>query len=145
MIINKYKGFTLIELLIVIAILGILSTIGLNNFMSARIKARDLSKKADLQSVAKSLEAYANDHRSYPLTGALSWGNAFIDPAVPTTIYVAKLPGNTTSPEYFYISDGTTYTLYTNLENREDTNILATPETCATNKTCNYKIKSSNQ
>ncbi len=138
-----YQGFTLVELLIVIAILAILSTLGVTNFQSARIKARDLARKSDLQTIAKSLEAYVNDHRSYPLTGSLPWGTAFTDPANTATIYVPKLPDNSDNT-YYYESDGQKFTLYTNLENINDPSILSPTVTCGTNQ-CNYKLMSTNQ
>ncbi|MEI8232802.1 MAG: type II secretion system protein [bacterium] len=155
------KGFTLIELLIVMAILGILSTLGIGNFQSSRIKARDLSKKSDLQTIAKSLEAYANDHRTYPRSDGSSgkiicktnndvcdWGQVFSDGAnlsESKTIYAAKLP---TAPSgvYWYTSiDGTSYTLSTSLENSNDQSII--PEFFCNGSSgvkCNYKITSSN-
>lgn len=148
---NHYLGFTLIELLIVTAILGILSVMGLGNFTTSRLKAQDLAKKSDLQTIAKGLETYAYDHRAYPpSTGSkitcqdnvvCDWGDPFTD---GSTLYVAKLPGSSVNPEYYYQSDGRTYTLYTNLSNGEDPHLLATPEDCGT-QTCNYKITSTNQ
>jgi len=142
---RKLLGFTLIELLIVMAILGILSAIGVGNFVSARIKARDSARKLDLATVAKSLEAYANDHNGYP--DALSFGTQFSDPDHPETIYAAKLPEDTSGYDYKYDSDNTSYTLYAHLENTEDPSLLDTPiEGCGgTGASCNYKITSSNQ
>ncbi len=66
---QKNKGFTLIELLVVIAIIAILSTIISVMFSSARVKAKDTVRKADLNSVKTALELYANDHNgTYPST-----------------------------------------------------------------------------
>lgn len=61
----KQKAFTLIELLVVIAIIGLLASIVLVALNSARSKARDAKRKADLQSVATALELYYNDYHSY--------------------------------------------------------------------------------
>ncbi|MFA7309258.1 MAG: type II secretion system protein [Patescibacteria group bacterium] len=63
---SKQKGFTLIELLVVIAIIGILSAIGLSALNSAREKARDSKRKADLQSLSLALESYYSDNTAYP-------------------------------------------------------------------------------
>lgn len=148
------RGFTLIELLIAMAILAILSTIGFGNFQTARIKARDAKRKTDLAAVAKALEAYVNDHRTYPLAdsngliigcgavaAACSWGTSFTD---GTSTYMAKLPEDVGGYSYRYSSNGTTYTLYAYLENTEDASVTANPGiTCGT-KDCNYKITSSN-
>lgn len=148
---NMRKGFTLIELLISMAILGILATIGFGNFKSARLKAADAKKKSDLTTIAKSLEAYVNDHRSYPTSSngkivcespntICDWGDPFTD---GTTTYAAKLPEGSTA--YVYQSDGTSYTLYTRLENEQDPAIISIePAVTCAGADCNYKITSSN-
>jgi general secretion pathway protein G len=141
------RGFTLVELLIVIAILAILSTLGINNFMTARIKARDISRKSDLSTIAKSLEAYVNDKRAYPAATSLSWGDPFTDSTVtPPTVYAAKLPSDPGGYNYYYVKSGAGYTLYAHLENTEDPTIYApaTDGCGGTVPSCNYKITSSN-
>ncbi len=150
------KGFTLIELLIVMAILGILSALGIGNFSSAQIKARDIARKTDLATIAKSLEAYVSDHRSYPASDSnnqiicqpstsitCAWGSAFTD---GTTLYMAKLPEDPNG-EYQYISTGDSYTLYAHLENTNDPKVITITPTIAcgsSTKDCNYKLSSSN-
>ncbi|MFA6410930.1 MAG: type II secretion system protein [Candidatus Buchananbacteria bacterium] len=62
---NK-KGFTLIELLVVIAIIGLLSTLAVVSLNSARQKARDAKRVADIRQVQTALELYFNDKNSYP-------------------------------------------------------------------------------
>ncbi len=148
------RGFTLVELLIVIAILAILSTLGISNFQTARIKARDLSRKSDLQTIAKSLEAYVNDHRSYPLSdvdhkiicktgSSCNWGQPFTDDT--GTIYTAALPSDPVGATYQYISTtGASYTLYAHIENTEDPNVQTGLGISCGTLECNYKITSSN-
>jgi prepilin-type N-terminal cleavage/methylation domain-containing protein len=64
---NKTKGFTLIELLVVIAIIGILSSVVLSSLNSARVKARDARRLADLHQIRNALELYAFDNNgNYP-------------------------------------------------------------------------------
>lgn len=65
---KKNKGFTLIELLVVIAVISILSSVVMTNFNSARAKARDTKRKAEMVSVQTALEAYYLDHGAYPVT-----------------------------------------------------------------------------
>lgn len=60
------KGFTLIELLVVIAIIGLLASVVLLALNSARQKARDAKRLADVRQVASALELYFNDNSSYP-------------------------------------------------------------------------------
>ena len=55
---HKNKGFTLIELLVVIAIIGVLASIVLASLNSARTKARDARRLADLNQIGIALEFY---------------------------------------------------------------------------------------
>ena len=70
---NKLKpnGFTLIEILVVVAIVGILVTIVVSNFVGIRINARDARRKAELAQIQKALELYKSDQspQAYPATG----------------------------------------------------------------------------
>ncbi|OGE26281.1 hypothetical protein A3C26_03770 [Candidatus Daviesbacteria bacterium RIFCSPHIGHO2_02_FULL_39_12] len=50
------KGFTLVELLVVVAIIAILSVIGITLFSSAQQNARDARRKSDIDAIAKALE-----------------------------------------------------------------------------------------
>lgn len=65
--INKnYQGFTLIELLVVVAIIGLLSTLSIIALNSARSKARDARRLADVNAIRTALELYYSDHGYYP-------------------------------------------------------------------------------
>ncbi len=73
----KYqKGFTLIELLVVIAIVGTLSTIVLASLNSARVKARDAVRKADIQNIYKMLVMYHLEYGGIPRTSVYSDANS---------------------------------------------------------------------
>ncbi len=61
----KKKGFTLIELLIVIAIIGLLATLGIISMTSARAKARDSKRISDLTQIRSAMELYYNDKGTY--------------------------------------------------------------------------------
>ncbi len=58
----KSKAFTLIELLIVVAIIGILASIAVPNFLNARIRANISRVKADQKTLEVAIEAYRVDH-----------------------------------------------------------------------------------
>jgi prepilin-type N-terminal cleavage/methylation domain-containing protein len=91
----RKKGFTLIELLVVIAIIGILATLAVVNFGSARMKARDAKRLSDANTLRTAVELYYDDNGAFPCAGA---GNLYIDDQttclttalVPT--YMASVP-----------------------------------------------------
>lgn len=68
------NGFTLLELLVVLAIIGILTGIGLASFTSAQVRARDSQRKADLKVIASVLEAYFQKNKEYPNSSSGSCG-----------------------------------------------------------------------
>lgn len=65
------NGFTLIELLVVISIIGILSSFAVVSLNSARVKARDALRKADMTQLRTAINLYYDENNSYPICG--SW------------------------------------------------------------------------
>jgi type II secretion system protein G len=63
---RSHQGFTLIEVMIVIAIIGILSTVVLTASNGARAKARDAQRFADLKSIEAALHLYLLNNRDLP-------------------------------------------------------------------------------
>ena len=124
----KNKGFTLIELLIVIAIIGILSTLLMVNFIGVRQRARDTQRKANISQIQSALEEYRADQGNYP-TSIPACGNSLTD-STGTTIYIQKIPCdplgtgssiyNSGSYYYSFNSSTNTYTLSACLENTSD-------------------------
>jgi prepilin-type N-terminal cleavage/methylation domain-containing protein len=51
-------GFTLVELLVVVVIIGILAAIALPNFISAQVKAKESSVKANMRTAQIAAESY---------------------------------------------------------------------------------------
>lgn len=150
-------GFTMVELLIVVVIIGILSVIGLNNFISSQLKARDSQRKSDLATLSKALEMYFNDKNQYPAdtNGEISdidWGdtNGFVDNTITNgAIYLPKMPKDPSLNKYFYDQiDASTYRLCALLENTKDREAVTAGYSgtdCRGGTTeCNYCISSSN-
>ena len=59
---TRNQGFTLIELLVVISIISLLSSIVLASLNSARAKARDTRRKADLNQIRLAINQYIVDN-----------------------------------------------------------------------------------
>lgn len=62
-------GFTLIELLVVIAVLGVLAAIVIFNVTGVANKGKQNACQTDKQTVQTAVDAYYNDHNSYPASG----------------------------------------------------------------------------
>jgi len=139
---NFSKGFTLIELLIVIAIIGVLATLLMVNFVGVRQRARDAQRKSDLRQLQSALEIYRSDNGSYPPSGQTLKVDAlwtcqpgqgkctgstacFGNPAC-STVYMQNLPTDPSGSSYYnggsyyYSSGNGTYTLGACLENGGD-------------------------
>lgn len=64
----KDSGFTLIELLIVVAIITILASIAVPNFLAAQTRAKVSRAQADMRTIVIGLESYHVDRNRYPPT-----------------------------------------------------------------------------
>ena len=83
--VNKAKnGFTLIEILVVVAIIGLLSSIIFVSITSARQKARDAIRFADIKRLDTAIKQYILDHGEAPL---------FSNGSIYGTIYDFDGPG----------------------------------------------------
>lgn len=118
---SNNQGFTLVEILVVMAIIGILATIGTNSFLISRLRGRDAERKSSLGQIQRSFEMYYNDYNRYPAPTEFTWGGVFED---ANNVYMAMVPDDPRSPnsQYFYevSTDGQRYRLYARLENTQD-------------------------
>lgn len=143
----------MIELLVVISIIGILSSLAVVSLNSARVKARDAMRKADMTQMRLALNLYYDDNNKYPACG--SWddnaadfgasaqagsncynttlGTALITGAKPYFGQLPKDPKNPTNDPnvnviylYRYVSksDGSEYALVYRLEENTDLQVI---------------------
>jgi prepilin-type N-terminal cleavage/methylation domain-containing protein len=90
------KGFTLIELIVVIAIIGILSSVVLASISTARERARDGARKAMIKQVMNALELYAVDYGNYPVvTAPFVFNNIDLSLSVLAPNYIRSLDYDT--------------------------------------------------
>ena len=110
-------GFTLIEIMVVILILGLLATIVVQSLRGAADKAKTTKAQADLAEIKTALDRYYLDNGFYPTTDqGLS---ALVSPPstghVPSNYesggYIERLPSDPWGNQYFFQSDGNSYTL----------------------------------
>ena len=108
---TKKKGFTLIELLVVVAIIGLLATLSIVALNTARAKARDARRVADIKQIQTALELYYNDTGLYPtLIASLSPAYMGTVPAGPTPADNPTLCATSTY-SYTPTSSNASYTL----------------------------------
>jgi prepilin-type N-terminal cleavage/methylation domain-containing protein len=67
---NSDSGFTLLELIVVVAVLGILAAIAMQQFQLHRARAIDASMRSDLKNAALAMESYYGEFLTYPSTEA---------------------------------------------------------------------------
>jgi len=113
-VLKRETGVTLIELMIVVAIIGILATIAVPNFISYRNKSRVAAAVGTAEGIRAALASYADDS-----TGNLYPLKASIDTAYDQLVLIANRNGGTlpANPAVVaieslaYESDGSNYTL----------------------------------
>ena len=121
---NYKSGFTLIELLIVIAIIGILSSVVLSSLSNSRNKAYDAKVKQQLNGFRRAAELYysnqnPNSYGPSTLTGSCTVaGTIFTDVSTANGNPNAYLifTGMNPAPTVVCNSNGTAYAVQSNLK-----------------------------
>lgn len=100
---KKSRGFTLIELMVVIAIIAILSVVGITIFSGTQKSARDSRRRSDIDAISKALEVHYNTSANqYCTAGAgtycapvVGWFGSGVLPVDPQTgAQYTGLPAN---------------------------------------------------
>lgn len=102
---KKNWGFTIIELMVVMTIIAILATLGINSYTAALRKGRDAKKISDLNTLKQSLVMYRADNGVYPGT---------LPELRPD--YIGEIPTPPNGGSYNYTSDGTGFEIIAQLE-----------------------------
>lgn len=127
------QGFTLIELLVVMAIIGVLVSLALVSYQSARKSARDGKRKSDLEQIRSALEMYKSDSDTsiYPATG--TWETDLDG-------YIAIPEDPLSTSNYAYSATGSNYSLCAYLELGGDAAdvISCSSLNCGATTACNY-------
>lgn len=64
--VENEQGFTLLELIVVVAVLGILMAIAIQQFSVYRSRATDAAMRSDLKNAALAMESYYGEFLDYP-------------------------------------------------------------------------------
>lgn len=124
---QKY-GFTLVELLVVVAIIGLLTTMVVISIQRVKAKARDAQRVSDINSIATALTLYHNDFNTYPVYDGNITGTDVVSTALEGTGTISSVPVDPLNQSasgcdslagyyYYYQSiDGMTYSLWYCLE-----------------------------
>ena len=124
------NGFTLVELLVVVAIIGLLSTVAAVSMTASRVRARDIKRAATLKQIMTALELYNDNVGHYPITPTFACFDcsSYVNTAVTTPAaanltaalspYLAQGPidplgWGSTDQGYLYLSsDGINFKLF---------------------------------
>ncbi len=79
------EGFTLIEMMIVVAIIAILVSILVPNFVRARAQGQTSACESNLKEIATALELFQTDNDHYPSSGTVNSNNAELSPYLKQT------------------------------------------------------------
>lgn len=132
------KRGTCLEILIIIVSVGILSFITYKQFALAQAKSRDLQRRSDLHEFSKVIGLYQTDYGKLPSDELINnlWGKKFVD---GDYVYAESVPKEKKGDkEYCYKvnSDGVSFKMMAEFENKNDFDCKKDGELCGGVKYC---------
>ncbi|MFA6185257.1 MAG: hypothetical protein WCT51_00050 [Candidatus Shapirobacteria bacterium] len=141
------KKKTCLELLIIVTVVGILSFITCKQFDLAQAKSRDLQRRSDLNEFSKVIKLYFTDYGKLPSNELVNslWGKSFVDNGYT---YANSVPREKHGDkEYCYEigSDGVSFKMSAEFENKNDTDCKENKYLCNGIKYCYTDINNVNE
>jgi len=108
-------GFTLIELMIVVAIIGILTSIAYPSYQGSIMKSRRVDAQGALMGLANAMERYYTVNNFYPSPSSSAPTAGIYPQYSPVDSIVPPIPDDGSTPPYYnlliYASSASSYTL----------------------------------
>lgn len=140
---NHPSGFSLFEILIFVIVWSLLATTSYLVIPPILVKVRDAQRKSHLRKISQALEQYYESKKEFPDT-LPDCGQPL---SLTSTTVLSSIPCDPASKEsYLYQKTNSSYRLYANLENDQDS-IISTIKChfgCGPNCSYNYGVSSTN-
>jgi prepilin-type N-terminal cleavage/methylation domain-containing protein len=79
---ERQRGFTLVELMVVVAIIALIASIVIPNYVHARAQASVVDSIANMKQIAVALESYYADNQCYPGSSGCAASGATVTPSL---------------------------------------------------------------
>lgn len=147
---KKYPGFTLIEILIAVAIIAILTAIGIVSYSSVNKRSRDAKRFGDIEQIRSALEMYRSDRGHYPAPDGNQSPSFGVAANLQTELvdngYLPSIPADPQSPTHNYMYEASNQDLETGnfygyclcgfIENNSQVTSTCTPDA-----SCTYAVR----